>query len=247
MSIVLHSSQSEAAAIGKFAYYTRNYPTVLSGCGVYDGSEVHEASAVLVHLSRKNARVSMFAPNINQMHTIDHIKGEPTEPNRNVLVESARIARGQIEDLSKLKAKDFDAIIFPGGFGAAKNLSTFAVDGTSMSVNADVERVLKDFHGARKPIGLICIAPVLGAKLFPGCEVTVGSDVEEGDKWPNVGAAKAIQAMKAKHVKKDVTECHVDAMNKIVTTPAFMCNTAIHKIFDGIGVLVNTVLKLSQS
>ncbi|KAL8598333.1 Glutamine amidotransferase-like class 1 domain-containing protein 3, mitochondrial [Nucella lapillus] len=208
---------------------------VLSGCGVYDGSEIHEASATLVHLSRNKADVDIFAPDIEQMHVVNHIKGEPMEPNRNVLVESARIARGKIAALSALKASGFDAVIFPGGFGAAKNLSTFAVDGTAMKVNPEVERVLKEFHGAKKPIGLCCIAPVLAAKVFPGCEVTVGSDPD---------TAGAIEAMDSTHVKKNVTECHVDSSNKIVTTPAFMCDADLYKIFDGVGLMVKQVLSL---
>eukprot|EP00745_Piridium_sociabile_P037826 TRINITY_DN69011_c0_g1_i2.p1 TRINITY_DN69011_c0_g1~~TRINITY_DN69011_c0_g1_i2.p1 ORF type:complete len:276 (+),score=65.31 TRINITY_DN69011_c0_g1_i2:66-830(+) len=219
---------------------------VLSGCGVYDGSEIHEASAALVHLSRQGADVAIFAPDVDQMHVINHTKGEPMEQKRNVLQESARIARGKIDTLSALNASDFDAVVFPGGFGAAKNLSTFAVDGTAMKVNPDVERVLKEFHGAKKPIGLCCIAPVLAAKVLPGCEVTVGSDQEEGGKWPYAGTAGAIGSMDSTHVKKDVTECHVDSANKIVTTPAFMCETALFKIYDGIELMVKEVLKLAK-
>ncbi|XP_032031101.1 glutamine amidotransferase-like class 1 domain-containing protein 3, mitochondrial isoform X6 [Hylobates moloch] len=127
---------------------------VLSGCGVYDGTEIHEASAILVHLSRGGAEVQIFAPDVPQMHVIDHTKGQPSEgESRNVLTESARIARGKITDLANLSAANHDAAIFPGGFGAAKNLSTFAVDGKDCKVNQEVERVLKDFHQAGKPIG----------------------------------------------------------------------------------------------
>ncbi|XP_044606954.1 glutamine amidotransferase-like class 1 domain-containing protein 3, mitochondrial isoform X4 [Equus asinus] len=127
---------------------------VLSGCGVYDGTELHEASAILVHLSRGGAEVQIFAPDVPQMHVIDHTKGQPAESEtRNVLTESARIARGKITDLARLSAANHDAAIFPGGFGAAKNLSTFAVDGKDCKVNKDVERVLKEFHEAGKPIG----------------------------------------------------------------------------------------------
>ncbi|XP_019480590.1 PREDICTED: ES1 protein homolog, mitochondrial isoform X1 [Hipposideros armiger] len=129
---------------------------VLSGCGVYDGTELHEASAALVHLSRGGAEVQIFAPDVPQMHVIDHTKGQPSESeSRNVLTESARIARGKITNLAQLSAANHDAAIFPGGFGAAKNLSTFAVDGKDCKVNKDVERVLKEFHKAGKPIGLI--------------------------------------------------------------------------------------------
>lgn len=219
---------------------------VLSGCGVYDGTEIHEASAVLVHLSRGGAEVQIFAPDVPQMHVIDHTKGQPSESeSRNVLVESARIARGKITDLAQLSAANHDAAIFPGGFGAAKNLSTFAMDGKDCKVNKEVERVLKEFHGARKPIGLCCIAPVLAAKLIKGVEVTVGHEQEEGGKWPYAGTAEAIKALGAKHCIKGVTEAHVDQKNKVVTTPAFMCETALHHIHDGIGAMVKKVLELT--
>ncbi|XP_030641966.1 glutamine amidotransferase-like class 1 domain-containing protein 3, mitochondrial isoform X2 [Chanos chanos] len=188
---------------------------VLSGCGVYDGTEIHEASAVLVHLSRGGAEVQMFAPDVNQMHVIDHSKGQPAEKEtRNVLAESARIARGNISDLAKLNASNHDAVIFPGGFGAAKNL-------------------------------LCCISPVLAAKVLKNVEVTVGHEDEEGGKWPYAGTAQAITALGAKHAVKEVTEAHVDQKNKVVTSPAFMCETKLHLIFDGIGAMVKDVLKLS--
>ncbi|KAM6222061.1 glutamine amidotransferase-like class 1 domain-containing protein 3, mitochondrial [Rhynchocyon petersi] len=187
------------------------------------------------------------------MHVVDHTKGQPSEgETRNVLTESARIARGKIMDLAQLHAVDHDAAIFPGGFGAAKNLSTFAVDGKDCKVNKDVERVLKEFHGAGKPIGLCCIAPVLAAKVLHGVEVTVGHEQEEGGKWPYAGTAEAIKALGAKHCVKDVTisfvaaEAHVDQKNKVVTTPAFMCETALHHIHDGIGAMVRKVLELAR-
>uniref|UniRef100_A0A8C4NIU8 Glutamine amidotransferase class 1 domain containing 3 n=1 Tax=Eptatretus burgeri TaxID=7764 RepID=A0A8C4NIU8_EPTBU len=219
---------------------------VLSGAGVYDGSELHEASAVLVHLSRGGAQVKIFAPDIPQMHVVDHSKGQPVEgETRNVLVESARIARGKIDELKRLSVSEHDAVIFPGGFGAAKNLSSFAVDGPACKVEPEVERILKEFHDARKPIGLCCIAPVLAAKLLPSVELTVGHESEEGGLWPHAAAAGAVKTMGAKHVPKEVTEAHVDSHNKVVSTPAFMCETDIHHVFDGIGSLVEAVLRLS--
>ncbi|XP_074070226.1 putative glutamine amidotransferase-like class 1 domain-containing protein 3B, mitochondrial [Macrotis lagotis] len=220
---------------------------ILSGCGVYDGSEIHEASAILVHLSRGGADVKMYAPDISQMHVIDHTKGQPAEnEKRNVLVESSRIARGKITDLSKLSSKDYDAVIFPGGFGVAKNLSTFAVDGKDCKVNKDVEKILRQFHKEGKPIGLCCISPILAAKVLQGTEVTIGHEQEEDGKWPYWETAQAIKALGAKHCVKEVNEAHVDIKNKVVTTPAFMCETALHHIFDGIGVMVQNVLKLAK-
>ncbi|XP_053792621.1 glutamine amidotransferase-like class 1 domain-containing protein 3, mitochondrial isoform X2 [Vidua chalybeata] len=149
---------------------------VLAGCGVFDGSEIHEASAALVHLSRSGAEVKIFAPNIEQRDVVNHLKGSPAEEKRNVLVESARLARGNIQDLAELNASEFDAVIFPGGFGVAKNLCSWAVDGKNCTVNEHVNSTLQAFHSAKKPIGLCCISPVLAAKVFPGCEVTVGQD-----------------------------------------------------------------------
>ncbi|XP_023373857.1 ES1 protein homolog, mitochondrial isoform X2 [Otolemur garnettii] len=147
-------AQRAAALHGSAPRPAARVALVLSGCGVYDGTEIHEASAILVHLSRGGAEVQIFAPDIPQMHVIDHSKGQPSESEtRNVLTESARIARGKIADLATLTASNHDAAIFPGGFGAAKNLSTFAVDGKDCRVNKDVERVLREFHQAGKPIG----------------------------------------------------------------------------------------------
>ncbi|XP_041067292.1 glutamine amidotransferase-like class 1 domain-containing protein 3A, mitochondrial [Carcharodon carcharias] len=222
-----------------------NVAVVLSGCGVYDGTEIHEASAILLHLSRGGAEVQVYAPDISQMHVVDHVKGEPTGESRNVMVESARIARGKILDLARLNAQDHDAVIFPGGFGAAKNLSTFAMDGKDCKVIPDIERVITEFHRARKPIGLCCIAPVLAAKVLPGVEVTVGHEDEDGGKWPYAGTAAAIVSMGGKHTVSEVDCAHVDRENMIVTTPAFMCETKLHHIFDGIGAMVQRVLKLT--
>ncbi|XP_056610104.1 glutamine amidotransferase-like class 1 domain-containing protein 3, mitochondrial [Triplophysa dalaica] len=217
---------------------------VLAGCGVFDGSEIHEASAILVHLSRHQATVKIFAPNIDQMHVVDHLKGSPTEEKRNVLVESARLARGDIQDLSELNVKELDAIIFPGGFGAAKNLCSWAVQGKDCSVNEQITAVLQAFHADKKPIGLCCISPVLAAKVFPGCEVTVGHDKDP--RYPDVpDTAEAISKLGCKHICKHVNEAHVDEKNKIVSTCAFMCKAPLHEIFDGIGVMVQDVLKLA--
>ncbi|XP_064183790.1 glutamine amidotransferase-like class 1 domain-containing protein 3, mitochondrial isoform X2 [Anguilla rostrata] len=215
LSLIKHRALSVGLLHSSGNCYGAKVAVVLSGCGVYDGTEIHEASAILVHLSRGGADTQMYAPNIFQMHVIDHSKGQPAEKeSRNVLSESARIARGNIADLAQLNASNHDAVIFPGGFGAAKNL-------------------------------LCCISPVLAAKVLPGVEVTVGHEEEEGGKWPYAGTAQAITALGAKHCVKEVTEVHVDQKNKVVTSPAFMCETKLHLIFDGIGAMVKEVLRLS--
>ncbi|XP_032222565.2 glutamine amidotransferase-like class 1 domain-containing protein 3, mitochondrial [Nematostella vectensis] len=225
----------------------KSVAVVLSGCGVFDGSEVHEASSILVHLSRAGADVSIYAPDIPQMHVINHAKGQPSEETRNVLHESARIARGKITALSELNSANHDAVVFPGGFGAAKNLSTFATEGADLKVNDQVQKTIQEFHSSKKPIGLCCIAPVIAAKLIPGCEVTVGQDTDDGTgKWPYAGTAEAITKMNSKHINKNVDEIHIDSANKLVTTPAFMCETRLHEIHDGIGKMVEAIMDLAN-
>ncbi len=219
---------------------------ILSGCGVFDGSEIHESVSVLLHLSQAGAETTCFAPNIEQAHVVDHLAGQPAEgESRNVLTESARIARGVIRDLATLDADEFDAIIFPGGFGAAKNLCTFAFDGAGCSVTPEVERTIKAFHASEKPIGMCCIAPVIAAKVLgreaggPGCSVTIGCDP---------GAAQAIESMGASHVELPVTQAHVDEANRLVTAPAYMYGDAkIHEVSKGIGQMVTKTLELVGS
>ncbi|XP_067841593.1 glutamine amidotransferase-like class 1 domain-containing protein 3, mitochondrial isoform X2 [Heptranchias perlo] len=187
----------------------------------------------------------MFAPDCDQLQVIDHSNGKPSTETRNVLAESARIARGNIQSLSKLEVTQHDVLIIPGGFGVAKNLSNWAIKGKSCIVNQEVEDAIKEFHAAGKPIGLCCIAPVLAAKLIPGCELTVGYEEVADGRWPFADTTKVIKELGCQHVCKDVHETHVDTKNKLVTTSAFMCNAELHEIFDGIGKMVKEVLDLA--
>jgi len=222
--------------------HTPRVAVVLAGSGRADGSEIHESVSVLVHLNRHAIAYRCFAPDKPQAEVVDHVTGK-VEPGqtRNQMVEAARIARGEISPIATLRAADFDAIAFPGGFGAAKNLCTFAFKGPDCDVDADVARVLREFHAATKPIALACIAPVIAAKVLgtsaggPGCEVTIGSDE---------GVAGAIAKMGARNIAKDVTHAHVDAKNRIVTTPAYMCDTGPWGVFQGIGAMIDELAKL---
>jgi len=218
---------------------------VLSGCGVYDGTEVHEAAAALAQLSRKGAEVSMFAPDKPQAHVVDHTKGAEMEQPRNVLLESARIARGAVKPLSELTADDVDAAVFPGGFGAAKNLSDFGFKGADMTVDTEVSRVISSFHAAGKPLALCCIAPILAAKVLGSSAptLTLGNCGSEDD-WPYQGAIEAAKSFGANMELKGVEEVCVDAQNKIVTTPAFMYNGKFHEIQDGVGAMVDELMKM---
>ena len=162
---------------------------ILSGCGVYDGSEIHESVLTLLAIAKQGAEYSIFAPDVEQHHVINHLKGEPADETRNVLVEAARIARGAIQPLSEYKAENFDALFLPGGFGAAKNLSSVAFDGPGCSVEAETERAVKETYAANKPIGALCIAPAVITKILGEVTVTIGQDE---------GTAQAIEAMGGK-------------------------------------------------
>jgi enhancing lycopene biosynthesis protein 2 len=182
---------SLSRSIRTFSTVSPKVAVIFSGCGVFDGTEITEGVAALVHLSAKNASVACFAPDVNQMHVIDHLKMEESEgETRNVLVESARICRGNIQSLASLDASQFDALFLPGGFGAAKNLSTFAVDGVDMQVNPEVGSLLRAFKEARKPVGLVCISPVIASKVLPGTRLTLGKDDNE-EEWPHREAIDA--------------------------------------------------------
>jgi enhancing lycopene biosynthesis protein 2 len=192
----------------------------------------------LLRLDQRGAQVQCFAPNIAQMHVINHLTGEEMPESRNVLVESARIARGEVKDIREAKVEDFDALIVPGGFGAAKNLSNFAVEGDKCSVQPDVLALAQAFADARKPVGLICIAPALAAKIYgPGVVCTIGSDAD---------TAAAVVKMGGTHEECDVHDIVEDTQRKLVTTPAYMEAKSISEAAGGIYKLVDRVLELTH-
>lgn len=210
---------------------------VLSGCGYLDGAEIQESVITLLALDRAGAEVECLAPDKPQRDVVDHRSGEavPGE-TRNVLVEASRIARGEIRDVAEAKAEDYDAVVMPGGYGAAKNLSSFAVEGADCTVDPGVERLLRDAHAAGKPIGLICIAPAIGAKLFPGVELTIGSDP---------GTASALEQMGAHHKSCPVDAFVCDQKARVVSCPAYMLGPGIKDVAAGIEKLVDEVLRLT--
>ena len=221
-------------------YADKKMGVVLSGNGVFDGSEIHESVITLLALDEAGAQVVCMAPNVNQMHVIDHTKGEPVVgESRNVLKESARIARGEITDIAEISANDLDALIFPGGFGAAKNLCTFATEGINCSVNSEVERLVKEMHEAKKPLAFICIAPAMAAKILGehNPQLTIGNDT---------GTANAIESLGGKHIVCKVDEIAVDEKNKIVSTPAYMLGPSIAHVAKGIRKCVDKILEMVE-
>jgi len=212
----------------------KKFAVVLAGCGVYDGAEIHEATMTLYAIASQGGSYQIFAPDIDQHHVVNHITGEEMNEKRNVLVEAARIARGNIKPLSDYKPNDFDAIVFPGGFGVAKNLCTFAFDGVNCKVNPDVEKAILDTYKAKKPIGALCIAPVLLAKLIKGAKLTIGQDE---------GTAKAVETLGAKHQKTNHGEVSVDKDNLLFTTPCYMLDATLVDIANGANAVVKEMMK----
>ena len=211
---------------------------ILSGCGVYDGAEIHESVITLLRLDQRGAHAQCFAPNVAQMHVINHLTGEQMPESRNVLVESARIARGEVKDIREANVEDFDALIVPGGFGAAKNLSDFAVKGAECTVQPDVLALAEAFAEASKPVGLMCISPAIAAKIYgPGVICTIGNDAD---------TATVVNKMGATHQECDVSDIVEDKARKLVSTPAYMLAQSISEAASGINKMVDRVLELTQ-
>ena len=218
----------------------RKVAVILSGCGVYDGSEIHEATLTLLALDRAGATALIAAPDKPQARVVNHVSGSETTENRHCLAESARIARGKIRPLSELKVGDVDAVILPGGFGAALNLSNFASAGADLAVDPGVATFLGEARRAGKPIAALCIAPPILAKVLMdegirGARLTIGDDP---------GTAAAIQALGQLHVVCPADSCVVDDVNRVVTCPAYMTATGIGQLWTGIEKAVNALLAL---
>ncbi len=210
---------------------------LLSGCGVYDGSEIHEAVITMLAIARKGGQYVCMAPDMEQYHVVNHVTGEASAEKRNVLVESARIARGEISDIKDVKATDIDALILPGGFGAAKNLSNFAIKGKDADIHPDVQRLVSEMADAKKPVGAICISPVVLAGVLRDRhpEVSIGNDL---------GTADAIEAMGGRHNVCAVDMIHVDTQNNLVSTPAYMLGPGIADVAAGIEKLVDKIFDM---
>ncbi|MGI6454605.1 MAG: isoprenoid biosynthesis glyoxalase ElbB [bacterium] len=216
---------------------------ILSGCGVYDGSEIHEAVLTLLYLDKANVAVECYAPDKPQMHVVNHLTGQPEAgESRNVLKESARIARGEIQPLSALNLDRVDAVIFPGGYGAAKNLCTFATDDVNCEIDEDVARLIQQAVERQIVIGAICISPAVIARALRDqgrhAKFTIGTDA---------ATAGALRAMNAVNIPCSVNEIAVDEENRIVSTPAYMLGPSISKVAEGIEKLVDKVLQLTRT
>jgi enhancing lycopene biosynthesis protein 2 len=211
----------------------KKFAVVLSGSGVKDGAEIHEAVLTLLAINKHGAEYEIFAPDVKQHHVVNHVTGKEMKEERNVLVESARIARGTISALDKFNARSFDALVFPGGFGVAKNLCTYAFDHSSCSVNPEVEKAIKDMVSLKKPVGAMCISPVMISKVLGHVEVTVGDDK---------GTIADVEKMGATHKKTSHGEVVKDSHLPIYTTPCYMLDANIVDIERGTSNLVKAII-----
>ncbi|MBT1450257.1 isoprenoid biosynthesis glyoxalase ElbB [Glaciecola sp. XM2] len=211
---------------------------VLSGCGVFDGAEIQESVLSLLHIAKAGASYQCFAPDVAQMHTLNHITGEEMGEPRNVLIEASRISRGDIKPVDELDAASFDALIVPGGFGAAKNLSDFAVNGANCNIEKSTFEALQSFAKAKKPAGYICIAPAMIPLIYgESAKATIGTDPD---------TAAAINTMGGQHVECAVRDIVIDEANKLVSTPAYMLAESILQADEGIKKLVDEVLNMCE-
>ncbi|MFQ5781380.1 MAG: isoprenoid biosynthesis glyoxalase ElbB [Nitrospiria bacterium] len=218
---------------------SRRIGVVLSGCGYLDGAEIQESVVTLLAIDRAGAEAVCMAPDIDQMHVIDHRTGKEMPERRNVLAESARIAHGEIQDVKEVDPAGLDALILPGGYGAAKNLCDFAIKGENCHVQPDVANLVRAVSNARKPIGVICIAPALMAKVAQEkgeqIKLTIGNDA---------GTASALRKMGIEHVDTKVEDITVDKEHKVVSTPAYMLGRKVSEIAQGIEKLVQAVIEM---
>lgn len=218
----------------------KNVAVILSGCGHLDGAEIRESVLALLALESEGVQYKIFAPNKEQHHVVSHMKGEEVEnaEKRNVLEESARIARGEIEDVTHLQVEDFDAILFPGGFGVAKNLCSFAFKGSDACADELITSKIVAFKLANKPIGAICISPALVALAIGEFTptMTIGTDQ---------CVAIELEKLGVKHQTCVVSDCIIDEDNKIITTPAYMDDSAtLPDVFTGITKLVKNLIAI---
>ena len=208
---------------------------VLSGCGVFDGAEIHEATLSMLAIAQRGCSYEIFAPDVDQHHVINHITGEEMDETRNVLIESARIARGNISDLDKFNPTEFDGLLFPGGFGAAKNLSTWAFEQANATVLPGVEKAINGMVSLKKPVGALCISPVLLARILGEVHLTIGDDE---------GTIDALESLGAKHVYTTHGEVVFDPEHKLVTTPCYMLDATIDQIAEGAFNVVDAMIKM---
>jgi enhancing lycopene biosynthesis protein 2 len=211
----------------------KKFAIIIGGCGHRDGSEIHETTMTMLAIEKHGCTYELFAPDRDQYHVVNHLTGAEMAETRNMLVEAARIARGKIKSLDDFRANNFDAVIFPGGFGVAKNFFNYAFKGAKATVEEDIIQIINDIKALDKPIGALCIAPVLLAKVLNNITVTIGNDD---------ATAHDITLMGSHNINTSAGEVISDKINKVFTTPAYMLDSTIQDIAEGADNLISTML-----
>lgn len=220
---------------------------LLAGCGVYDGSEIHEAVFTLLSIARQGGSYQCFAPDKEQLHVINHVTGSEMPEKRNVLVESARIARGEIKPVSELKPSEYDGLVIPGGFGAAKNLNQWAIKGPEGEIDPDVARVIREFVKARIPVAGLCMGPTVIASalkgVLTGARLTVGSTAEKSP-YDIQAISNGLVSTGAVAEYKTIREFTVDDELKIVTAPCYMMEGSIDQVYGNVQQAIEALFDL---
>ena len=211
----------------------KKFAVILCGCGTLDGSEIHESVMTLLAIDRNGGEYQIFAPDDWQYHVVNHVTGQPMEERRNMLLEAARIARGNVKPIGECRVEEFDAVVFPGGNGSAKNLFTYAINGKKCTVREDVAQLIRAFHEQKKPIGALCIAPVMLSKVLGDITITVGNDE---------GTIENVLSFGSKHINTQQTEVISDKQNMVFTTPCYMLPARISDIADCAENLIEAIL-----
>lgn len=214
---------------------TKKIAIILSGCGQYDGSEIHEAVCAMLAIDMNGAEYDIYAADKAQHHVINHFTGDEMKETRNVLIESARMARGKAKSLANLEVANYDALVMPGGHGAAKNLSDYAFNGDAMTVDPLLANCIKKAHAAGIPIGAMCIAPMILAKVLGHVKLTLGGENKASGHAKNLGSETEITT---------AGQVCVDAVNKIVTTPCYMVDSRISEVLAGADGMIKEILKM---
>ncbi|MCD6367217.1 MAG: isoprenoid biosynthesis glyoxalase ElbB [Bacteroidales bacterium] len=213
----------------------KKFAIILSGNGVYDGAEIHEATMSMHAIVKNGSTYDIFAPDMEQYHVVNHITGEEMNEKRNVMIEAARIARGKISPVTDYNPANYDGLLFPGGFGVAKNLCTFAFDGANCKVLPEIEKTIKDTVAAKKPIGALCISPVLIARVLGDVEITIGQDKTTAEQAEEMGA---------RHINTHHGDVVVDSKFKVATTPCYMLDATIMDIAEDAENVVLSMLEM---
>ncbi len=220
---------------------------LLSGNGVYDGSEIHESVFTLLAIDENKGEAVCIAPNVDQHHVVNHLSGDEMDEKRNVLVEAARIARGAVTDLAEVTHEGLDALVIPGGFGAAKNLTKWAFSGPDGEINTEVKRIINEFVNAQKPIVGLCMGPTVIAKALEGAELkehlTVGT-TEESSPYEIAAISAGMEKVGAVAEMKSIKEVHVDEENRIITAPCYMMDGSITDVRNNIKQAIDALFEM---